>query len=501
MKKKQKIILALEVFLLAIIMYWNWLTVHYATDTYNIINMGYKEYAISHSLIDGRVLNCIITLLADALHLPIEAFVTITLLIALIISTASVIKLKNILLEGKEVSFKKELLLTFVSFLVIFNFMHIELMYFIEAAVMALSIFFQIYAADYIVNKRSKGKRLVCFIYATSFATLSTFSYQGTIGFLILITFVLSLLKHRDLLENKKIKKYLLNIFIDSILAALASLIALIINLLFVKLVCSILKTNQSRIGKFSDMFDNIKYIFKHSPQILIETCGLFPKYLLYTFVALLTILAFIYDIKTNFKKSLTLKTFAIILVCYICTFLLAINTLTSFYAGRLRFCLGTLIGLILIMWVKENNQNNLFAKIIIAIAIIYGAINIINCIYITGLHKQVNAAEKSEIQTLNNYISKYEKETNIKVTKIVLIMEIGQTDKTYIDPTKVKAVPTYNALRCSWAADGVINFYTNRKLEKIPLTFTLLNKYNEQKNDKGYEIINDTLVVEYYMY
>ena len=176
MKKKQKIILALGVFLLAIIMYWNWLTVHYATDTYNIINMGYKEYAISHSLIDGRVLNCIITLLADALHLPIEAFVTITLLIALIISTASVIKLKNILLEGKEVSFKKELLLTFVSFLVIFNFMHIELMYFIEAAVMALSIFFQIYAADYIVNKRSKGKRLVCFIYATSFATLSTFS-------------------------------------------------------------------------------------------------------------------------------------------------------------------------------------------------------------------------------------------------------------------------------------------------------------------------------------
>ena len=501
MKKKQKIILALGVFLLAIIMYWNWLAGHYATDTYNIINIGYEKYATGQSLKDGRLLNYILTMLAGFLNLPIQAYVLITLLIALLISSASVIKLKNILLEGEDVSFQKELLLTFVSFFVIFNFIYIELMYFIESLVMALSIFLMICASDYIVNKRGKQNKFSNFTKILILSILSVFSYQGTIGFLILITFVLSLVKHRKLLENRKVKKYLLNVFIDSLLAILATIIALIINLLIVKIICSILKTEQNRIGKLADMLNNIKYIFKHSSTVLIEASGLFPKYLLCIFTIILIIIALIYDVKTKFKRLLTLKTMAIMTVCYVGTFLVSINTLTSFFTGRLRFCLGTLIGLILILWLKENEQNNIFTKIIIAIAIIYGVINIINCLYITSLHKQVNTYEKNEIRILNNYINKYENQTNIKVTKIAIDTVKFQTDKAYFNSIDIKAVPTYNALRCNWAAGGVINFYTNRELKDTALTQELLNKYKIQKNNNGYGIVNDTLIIECYMY
>ena len=33
---------------------------HYSTDTYRLIEMGYKQYAIEYSLNDGRIFMCII---------------------------------------------------------------------------------------------------------------------------------------------------------------------------------------------------------------------------------------------------------------------------------------------------------------------------------------------------------------------------------------------------------------------------------------------------------
>ena len=70
MKKihKKDIIIIIIMFLFTLLIFYNFVIGHYATDTYNIINRGIKEYAITYSLNDGRPINCIALLIADLLR-------------------------------------------------------------------------------------------------------------------------------------------------------------------------------------------------------------------------------------------------------------------------------------------------------------------------------------------------------------------------------------------------------------------------------------------------
>ena len=64
MKKltKNDIEIFITIFLITLVIFIPFLIMHYATDTYNIINIGYKDYAINFSLIDGRLLAFIFSL-------------------------------------------------------------------------------------------------------------------------------------------------------------------------------------------------------------------------------------------------------------------------------------------------------------------------------------------------------------------------------------------------------------------------------------------------------
>ena len=124
--KKKKIFFLIGIIILAVLMYINWLTMHYSADTYNIINVGYEKYATNWSLKDGRLFMYLITILASVLNLPINIFVISTLIFAIIISSVVVIKLKNLVIKNYEnITKKKEILFTIVSFFTIFNFMYI----------------------------------------------------------------------------------------------------------------------------------------------------------------------------------------------------------------------------------------------------------------------------------------------------------------------------------------------------------------------------------------
>jgi electron transport complex protein RnfA len=117
MKKRQKdFLIFFGIFILAILMYSNWLTMHYASDTYNIMNVGYETYATNWSLKDGRLIMYLITMICAKLNVSIEIYVIGTLLGALLISAGCVIKLKNTILKNGESNLKKEILITIASF-------------------------------------------------------------------------------------------------------------------------------------------------------------------------------------------------------------------------------------------------------------------------------------------------------------------------------------------------------------------------------------------------
>ena len=73
MKKinKKDLITYIIIFAITCIIFLPFLTGHYATDTYNIINREYKEYAITYSLNDGRPVMCLISLFAEKINMPI----------------------------------------------------------------------------------------------------------------------------------------------------------------------------------------------------------------------------------------------------------------------------------------------------------------------------------------------------------------------------------------------------------------------------------------------
>ena len=115
--------------------------------------------------------------------------------------------------------------------------------------------------------------------------------------------------------------------------------------------------------------------------------------------------------------------------------------------------------------------------------------------------HKLVNKYEQEEVQTIENYMKNYESTTNEQVKNIAIYTIKGQANKTYFENISRKSVVTYNAVRCDWAAAGVLNFYTRRNLETVNLTKDLLTEYLKQENENGYGIVDNTLVIECYMY
>lgn len=497
---KKDYIIFLVIFLLAVIMYINWINMHYSADTYNIINVGYEKYATNWSLKDGRLIMYFITMIFAKLHIPIEVYVISTLLVALVISCICVIKLKNIIINcsNRENTKTKEIFVTIASFFTIFNFMYIEDMYFVESIVMALSLLLFTYSANIIVNNKKLKNRIIALI----LAIIGIIAYQGTAGFLIILTFVISLLTNKvELRGNKdKIKTNIRQIFLDTVMAGIITAIAIVINMILVKVIGNITGQVQTRVGSIFAIFENLKYIISNFNVILKENIGLFPTNLLYIFIGITLILALIYDLKTKSVNFLTIKLMCIIIISVVCGFLVSLGTLSSFYTGRLHYCIGTMMGFVLICLIMEN-EDEIFRRIIELILIMYSIVNIYNCIIVTYEHKLVNEYEKQSAKEIEEYIEKYEKENKKQVENIAIYTITGQNYKTYFKEINRKSVVTYNALRCNWSADGVINFYTDRELNTVNLNKELLQEYLKVGKDNGYGIINNTLIVECYMY
>jgi len=104
---KKEIITFSIIFVFTLIIFYQFLDMHYATDTYVLIEKGYYEYALNGSLAGGRAIMCVIGLVAGMLHIPVTAYVISTLVIALFISCVSVLVIKNIILQHKRRKIKE----------------------------------------------------------------------------------------------------------------------------------------------------------------------------------------------------------------------------------------------------------------------------------------------------------------------------------------------------------------------------------------------------------
>ena len=213
--------------------------------------------------------------------------------------------------------------------------------------------------------------------------------------------------------------------------------------------------------------------------------------------------------INKKYKEHIVIKYFSIALITILGSCVTYILTLTSFYTGRLRNALGAVVGILFLFifsetdifeQIENKNKNKILEIMIIITLLSYTIIMVLNSESIMLQHKRVNQLEKIEVNKIEQYIEEYENDTGIKVTKIAKIVEEEKLDKAYFENTKNKTSFTHNAIRTSWAADGVINFYTKRNLQTVDKITK--QKYLKVKDTElGYLCIDDTLYVMAYMY
>ena len=496
MKKINKSEIQIFVILLAItcIIFAPLLIGHYATDTYNIHNVGYYTYATKYSLNDGRILMGMIGLIANSIKIPILVYSTITLLGAIIISNIAVITLKNIIEKYKQPkNLLSKIITIIISYIAIFNFMYLDNMYFVENIVMAISVLVFIKSADILVERNNK------YLLKSSILTiLGVLCYQGTIGLFFSYVLLFSILKNK-----KKIK----NIIVDLVLSGILAVISVGVDLILVKIIGMIIGTKQTRYGKISNILTNVKFIFSILDTILIETCNLFPKGIFVISLIILTSIILAYSIKDkeNKYKELTYQFLAILIITIASGFVINLTTLTSWDAGRLKNSIGALIGIIFIyLYVQTDifDKKTYLKYITIAFLLIFTTVNVGSYEYIILQHKKVNKLEKQQADQIEEYIEQYEKENDIKVTKIAKIGIISPTKEGYFKEIKNKSDFTKNAIRTDWAVKGAFEILENRRLEDKKITVKEKDEYLEnQDREIGYKCIGDTLFINIYNY
>lgn len=292
-KSKEKKITFLILLILSCLLYSIFLSGYFSGDTYDkFIALGYKEYALNYSFYDGRIIMGLICIVADILNINISFFYITLLVMAIIISTNTVMKIIEIIRNQKEAKGKLQyVFLVIIAYLYIFNFMTIDNMRFAECFIMALSIWFYILSAENMIIKHNWKKSLL-------YCIMGIFSYQGTINMLF-ITVMLLLLVEKNTLERK----------IGKDLLAFAGNVAIsgLLNVMFMGMIENYVNSVQSSRVSLA-ILNNIASNLKKIPYLLFNTIDLFPSGVYAVFVTITLLITYAYSIKKTASKAIHLN-------------------------------------------------------------------------------------------------------------------------------------------------------------------------------------------------
>lgn len=481
MKKNVKMIFV--VFFLALIMCGGYVIGHYSTDIYNIMNIGYNQYSICNNLKEGRPIMFLIDQLALLLKIDYNVFVILTVMLALLITSIVVVYFYHMIEKyfNKEKSTYKLIFLG-ICFTIYFNFMYIECLYFVECVVMSLALLLYLISADYFINKKKIWIAVIL-------AILANFCYNGFQCYYVTIVFILSLFKNKN---NYKV------IFRDVFVSGLFVITAVVLNLVQIKITCNVFGLVNNRIRNCETIFYNIYSIFISLPWIIKNTAGLLNRYIYFIYLCVIFILGVIYSIIRKRHQEL-MDIFLIILISIFSCFCIFVFTLSSLGTGRMMYSIGMTIGL-LFLYTYRFIYNKKISKMLMFLFLFYFLINVFNYIYIIHLHKQINKIEEQEVKMISDYINEYEQRNGIRVKKITYVP--SKAEYNGIQKKRYSTV-TSNALNCYWSYDGVVNFYTGRKLKKISTSEKIISKYKKlkNKNENRVVIYEDILMVPIYEY
>ena len=442
-----------------------------------MVDVGYKFYSTYWPLKDGRLLAYIMYFVCAKLPIHILNFIVSVLSIA--ISCYCVILIYDMILNLKE---QKNKLIKFVllslAYLAIFNFMYVETIYFIETLTISLSMLMYIFATRILINTNN----LANYVKAGILVLIGIFSYQGTISYFIILSISLLIIKNNKI--NREVIKKI-------IIIGLITFLCVLTNIIFVKYICNYLNISQNRFS-INNILDNIIYIICNLKYVFINSCGLVYNYLHMFFIAILFIIAIIYNWKNkNELANITFNLLLIILITIFASFIVFLTSVSSIDCARMYIGIGALFS-IMCIYLYTNTKildktKNGFSIFLIMLIFLFLLINIISYIVNIENVQKKNALEKKYCNLIKDeLINELTYTDNLKGC---IIRIEGHEDDIYFKEIKAKNKMTINEIIGDESAISSFNVNTGLNIKEISPTKDIINQYKSRLNsgDKRY--------------
>ena len=380
--------------------------------------------------------------------------------------------IKNLILKYAKLEDQINVIPTLISYLIIFNFMYIDALQFMEIPIIAFSVLLFIISAKNIVENNI----LKSFI----LALIAMFCYQGTINVLIVTAFVISII------ENKKLNKKLIT---DMLKTGGILLITIVINYSFTEIVGG---TDRLTF----DLIENCKNALINIYMLIFNSSNHYPPYLQILFVVTIILYSFVKNVKV-------LNLLWIYCISIVVNIILLITTgkglipLTTQY-GRIFFTIGSVVGyMFMYLWCVSDVMRK--DKVIKVILVIYFVTVLITYLQYTYSYMIGQGIDRYIITNLDKVISEYENQTGEKIEKFCYEIDF---DNYEVLDTKHILKKEYNKINyetiigarrtLEGISSGLFLLHADRIIEKVVEIEDFSEKYFPNINFDNIELFDE---------
>lgn len=487
MKTREKKIILIITIILGLISYFYFLGGYYSVDTEWIYTRGFFDYATKDAYVrDGRLFSAIVFTLLSFTNLSIKNVYIINIFISIFISSISVLQIYKIINKYKTIEKKYLKIFAFmISYLYIYNFTQMNIMLFIDSAIINASILFFIISIEKTIMQE---KRKLGFLYAL----IATFCYQGTIPVYIATAFLICLIKYKKV--NKQFLKELLVLAITIISVSL-------INLLTIILIPYITNLELTERLALTEVITGIINNIHNFYNIIFDCQNYFPKYLWIIICSAIIIITSIYGIK-NKRWSIPINILFVFAIYFISSLIMLpmvpINNQTEI--GRAFMTIGEAIAGLMIYMICNTDifeKKSIYKNIVTSILILYFSFNIFNTIKVTNEHKIANKIDENIAKKVEKEVKQIEGE-NVKSFKYTIYYLI---DEKTNERNKYNQIIFRNSLllKCMYT-EKMMEFYIGNgiKPQKLMYDEEIVEENFETKSNKDFQIkkINDVFYI-----
>lgn len=469
---KKDILIFIIILLFAfIITYPLIIQMHFAPDTYQVVVLGYKEYAKQYFLKSGRIITAGSFFLADNLNISYKTYIIFMEIVAIIAQTLSTILLYKLFLRKTEVkdNLYKYLLLA-SSFLIIFNPFALEFLLYAESGIICLSVLLSI-----IGLRKLFGDSKYKYLKALNLVIVATILYQGNVNIFFTLAVIFSFIVNKE--NGKQNWK---NTIRDVFFAGTILAIAFITTTLLIFICTNLMNVKQERFSNEHNisLVMILKSFINVSKDILIDGFNFTYRG---TFFYTIIITSFYIAIKAKlsyFVKYL-FTIFAALSVC-----ILPIYTMKDiFINARMCMSIGAIIGISFIYVAMKINYGRKIEKRIVAIAItamlLYTGYNYIT---ISQSNIEENKIDNEVGYKIKEMVRSYENEKNIKITKVAVT---NDTNRSFYTSKQIENTFTERSTANYYCIKEVIEYYLQRPIIIVNMDQKI---YDDNFKDKDWD-------------